>query len=265
MPEKLHLGCMGFSYKEWVGKFYAPGTAPGRMLAQYATSFGAVELDTTFYAPPRGSAVAKWADETPDDFSFAAKVWQRITHELRFADAGDDLRLFLDALEPLGEKLGPLLLQCPPDLTIEALPAFEAFARDLPEGYRWAVEFRHRSWLTPEVRDLLTERNIALVGADLYYMPRFLTRTADFLYVRLLGNRKQITSIGEVVRDRSEDVEKWAGELRDALPDVDAGWVFVNNHYSGFSPHTLAQLYPALGRPAPTFPIDAPTEQPPLF
>jgi len=265
MNNALRLGCMGFSYPEWVGRFYAPGTPAGRMLAEYATCFEAVELDTTFYAPPRESAVRKWAEETPDNFSFAAKVWQRVTHELRFVDAQDDLAIFLRSVEGLGPKLGPLLLQCPPDLKIDALPAFESFVRALPEGYRWAVEFRHRSWLTPEVRDLLTERNIALVGADLYYMPRFLTRTADFLYVRLLGNRKQITSIGEVVRDRSEDVAKWTAEITDALPDVDAGWAFVNNHYSGFSPHTVAMILEELGRKVPKFPAGKEPEQPRLL
>jgi uncharacterized protein YecE (DUF72 family) len=265
MITDLRLGCMGFSYKEWVGKFYAEGTPPGRMLAQYATSFSTVELDTTFYAPPRDSAVAKWREETPDDFSFAAKVWQRVTHEQRFVDAQDDLAIFLRAVEPLGDKLGPLLLQCPPDLTIEALPAFEAFIEALPEGFRWAAEFRHRSWLVPKVRELLAGHNVALAATDLYYMPRFLVPTADFLYVRLLGNRKEITEIGDVVRDRSADVDKWAAQISDAMTEARAGWAYVNNHYSGFSPHTVGQLYASLGRPMPHFPADAPTEQPRLL
>lgn len=255
---------MGFSYKEWVGPFYAPGTAAKDMLARYAACFDTVELDTTFYAPPRLSAVEKWRAETPDHFTFAAKVWKGVTHEKRFEDAQDDLAIFLSAVEPLRPKLGPLLLQCPPDLTIEAFPAFRAFVQELPKEHRWAVEFRDRSWFEPEVRDFLTEHNICLVGADLYYMPRFLTRTADFMYIRLLGNRKKITEIGTVVRDRSEDVAKWTAEITDALPDVEAGWVYANNHYSGFSPNTITLMSRELGRPAPIYPADRP-DQPTLL
>ncbi|HEY3265852.1 MAG TPA: DUF72 domain-containing protein [Armatimonadota bacterium] len=256
---------MGFSYKEWVGPFYAPGTAANQMLGRYSTAFDTVELDTTFYAPPRAAFADKWRNETPDGFTFAAKVWQRITHELRFRDVQEDLALYLNAVDRLRPKLGPLLFQCPPDLTVDALPEFSALVAALPAGYRWAVEFRHRSWFIPEVRDLLTEANVALAGVDHNDLPRYLTPTADFLYVRLLGNRSRITSIGKVVKDRAEDVQRWAAEIQEALPSVDDAWVLVNNHYSGFSPHTVALLYEALGLAPPRFPAEAPPDLGPLF
>jgi uncharacterized protein YecE (DUF72 family) len=256
----LRVGCMGFAYKEWVGPFYPLGTPSKEYLRRYSSCFQTVELDTTFYAPPRLSAVEKWRDDTPDDFTFAAKVWQRITHEKRFEDCGEDLGVHLRAMEPLGGKLGPLLLQCPPDLTIEALPAFEAFLRALPAGFRWAVEFRHRSWLVPNVYELLAEHNVCLVGADLYFMPTTTVQTADFLYIRLLGNRKQITEIGTVVRERATDVREWADRFNAMLPDADAGWVFANNHYSGFSPHTVSLMLNALGQPPAEFPVGKPDQ-----
>lgn len=256
---------MGFSYKEWVGPFYKPGTAPGEMLPEYARCFNSVELDTTFYAPPRESSVKKWLDDTPPGFSFAAKLWQRITHEKAFVDVADDLGIFMQAIERLGDKLGPLLIQCPPDLTVGALPAFSAFAAGLPGGFRWAVEFRHRSWFTPEVKELLQSRNISVVGADLYYMPKFLVRTGDFAYVRLLGNRKKVVSIGKVVEDRTEDVARWAEEITSTMPDAEEAWIFANNHYSGFSPDTIGMLMRDLGLEKPVFPAEEPQEQPSLF
>lgn len=256
---------MGFSYKEWIGPFYKPGTAPGQMLAEYAKCFTSVELDTTFYAPPRESAVKKWLDATPPGFTFAAKLWRKITHEKAFVDVGDDLDIYLRAIEGLGSKLGPLLIQCPPDLTVQALPAFKAFAERLSKGFRWAVEFRQRSWFVPEVKDLLESCNISIVGADLYYMPKFLVRTGDFAYVRLLGNRKKIVSIGKVVEDRGPDVSRWAEEITSTIPDGDEGWVFANNHYSGFSPDTIGMLMRDLGLENPVFPVEEPPAQPSLF
>jgi uncharacterized protein YecE (DUF72 family) len=235
------------------------------MLRQYAKCFGTVELDTTFYAPPRESAVAKWMNDTPPGFTFAAKAWQRITHEKRFVDVQADLDTFLRSVAPLEPKLGPLLVQCPPDMTVENLPAFSDFLGSLPVGFRWAVEFRHRSWFTPGVLELLQARNICLVGADLYYMPKSLVRTADYAYIRLLGNRKKVTSIGKVVQDRTEDVHGWARDLSETVPDPDEGWVFANNHYSGFSPDTIGLLMHDLGLEKPLYPVNEPPEQPSLF
>lgn len=265
MSTRVKFGCMGFAYREWIGPFYRPGTSNGEMLRQYARCFRCVELDTTFYAPPRESTVEKWFEATPADFTFAAKVWQRITHEKQFVDATEDLDAFVRSVAPLRPKLGPLLIQCPPDLTVESLPAFRAFARTLSDEFRWAVEFRHRSWFSIEVYDMLKARNICLVAADLYYMPRVLDRTAEFAYVRLLGNRRKIVDIGKVVKDRTEDVARWATEITNVIPDPDEGWVFANNHYSGFSPHTIGILMRDLRLEEPVFPVHEPPEQPSLF
>src|ERR1019366_6104721 len=105
---ELRLGCQGWHYKDWVGGFYPPGTPPSAYLAFYARIFDTVELDTTFYGPPRRETVRLWDEMTPDGFQFAAKMPKAITHDKRLAEAEADLVEFLTAMQGLGSTLGPI-------------------------------------------------------------------------------------------------------------------------------------------------------------
>jgi uncharacterized protein YecE (DUF72 family) len=113
----IYLGTQGWSYKDWVGSFYPAGTAARDFLACYAQQFGAVELDTTFYGTPTPSRVRTWFDVTPDDFLFTAKVPRSITHDRHLVDCREDFEEFVAIMRLLGHKLGPILIQLPPDFT----------------------------------------------------------------------------------------------------------------------------------------------------
>lgn len=248
---EIRIGAMGWSYQDWVGPFFPPGTRPADYLKEYARAFDCVELDTTFYAVPRPAVVRAWAANTPPDFRFAAKLPKEITHERSLRDSALLLHRFLDAMSPLGEKLGPLLIQLPPDFraTDEGRVALKEFLGLLPAEYRFAAEFRHRSWLTEDTLDLLRRHGVAWTIVELYYMPRRFDVTSDFTYVRLLGDRRKIQRVDRVQIDRTPELQAWADVFGRLSREVARTWVFVNNHYAGHSPTNVRQLRMMLGLP----------------
>lgn len=246
----IYLGTQGWAYKDWVGSFYPPGTRSQDFLAIYAQNFNAVELDTTFYGTPRSASVDAWNRSTPDDFKFTAKIPRLITHDRRLVQAEPDFVEFLSVMEGLGPKLGPLLLQFPPDFTNQERPALEHFLSILPDDFRFAAEFRHRSWLNAETYDLLRRHGVAWTVIDLNYMPKHLEVTSDFVYVRWLGDHKKITRMDATQLDRRHELDAWAEALDEVARDVQRVYGFANNHYSGHSPADIRHLSARLGMPA---------------
>src|SRR5262249_21377686 len=142
------LGTQGWSYDDWKGTFFPPGSKQEDRLPFYASVFDTVELDTTFYHAPRPSIARSWARHTPAGFRFGAKVPREITHDALLRKGGPLLTEFARAMGPLGEKLGPLLVQMPAEFTRtdEHVAEVRRFLTDAPEGLQLAIEFRHESW-----------------------------------------------------------------------------------------------------------------------
>ena len=245
------LGTQGWSYKDWVGPFYPAGTQPRDYLRLYSGTFDAVELDSTFYGTPRPGVVSGWQSSTPDGFQFTAKVPRSISHDQRLIGAQAELEDFLEVMQGLGAKLGAILIQLPPDFTVEERPALEAFFSSLPPGFRYAAEFRHRSWLHDDTYDLLRRHSVAWTMIDLSYMPRIVQITSDFAYVRWLGNRRDIERVHAVQIDRRGRLDEWAETLDEVARRVQRVYGFANNHYSGHSPADVRYLRARLGVPEP--------------
>jgi uncharacterized protein YecE (DUF72 family) len=258
----VRLGGQGWSEPDWTGVFYPRGLKPAERLTAYAKSFDFVEIDSTFYAAPPPSSVQAWAERTPDDFRFTAKVPQQITHDPDPAThlprqplAGErwqaHLDQFVEVMRPLEPKLLALLVQLPPQWhwQPERLDVLARFLEALPEGPRWAVEFRHRGWLNDAVFALLREHEVAFTIQDLYYMPRHVEVTAPGLaYIRLQGRRKDIVHMDALQIERDEALDEWADVIRAlAARDVKNIVVAANNHYQGFSPGTIVALQHRLG------------------
>lgn len=256
----LYFGTQGWSYKDWVGPFYPPGTQPRDYLSVYARSFDAVELDTTFYGTPTPNRVAAWDAATPDAFLFTAKMPREITHDRRLVDVEAETVAFLAVMASLGPKLGPILIQLPPDFSADERPALAAFLAKLPAGFRYAVEVRHRSWLTDETFDLLKQHDVAWTCIDLHYMPRHIAVTTDFIYARWLGQRSQIQHMDAVAIDRTTDLDAWTERLEAEMRRVERIYGFVNNHYSGHSPADVRYLRRKLGMPDPPPTDDQPRQ-----
>jgi uncharacterized protein YecE (DUF72 family) len=246
---EIFLGTQGWSYKDWVGTLYPPQTPARSYLMHYAQHFNAVELDTTFYGTPLPSRIALWDQSTPEGFVFTAKTPRTITHDRRLIDAGADFREFIGIMRGLGPKLGPILIQLPPDFTSDERAALEPFIAALPDDMSFAVEFRHRSWLTEETYDLLRRYRVAWTLIDLVYMPRQVEITSDFTYVRWLGDRRKIQRVHATQLDRRAELDAWADRLDDISSRIERMYGFVNNHYSGHSPADVRYLRRKLGMP----------------
>ena len=182
---KFHIGTSGYSYAEWKGKFYPEKTKPADMLPLYATQFGAVEINYTFYRMPKPEMVKSWTARVPPGFQFVLKAPRRITHDRRLADAGEILGYFLNAAMSLGEHRGPLLFQRPPNFKRDDARLGE-FLAQLPATVRAAFEFRNASWFDDAVFTLLRTHHAALCIADTEDgLDTPFVATAPFGYFRL--------------------------------------------------------------------------------
>ena len=162
---QLLAGTSGFSYKEWLGKFYPEKLPAAEMLRYYAGRFATVEINNTFYRMPAEAMLARWADEVPADFAFTLKAPRRITHELRLKECETHVAEFLRRAQALGAKLGPLLFQLPPFLKKD-LPRLRDFLALLPSGRLAAFEFRNDSWQDDQVYDALRAKGAMLCYTD---------------------------------------------------------------------------------------------------
>lgn len=190
-PIQVYTGTSGWAYKSWRGEFYPPGLQPEGFLRHYASQLGAVEVNNTFYRMPKKSVLHGWSEQTPLSFRFCLKVSRRITHFGRLRNIDEPLAFLLGNAAELDERLGPLLLQLPPKFTVD-LPLLRGFLRQLPRGFRVAFEPRHRSWLVPELGDLLRDVNeggsraaLCVVGQRPQDTLDGLADAANFGYLRL--------------------------------------------------------------------------------
>jgi uncharacterized protein YecE (DUF72 family) len=231
----VRIGCSGWSYQHWKGRFY-PGRAPeSGWLGLYTETFDTVEVNATFYRLPLRSTVAGWAARTPRTFLFAVKASRYLTHVKRLRDLPAGLARLEERIAPLREadKLGPVLWQLPASFRRDDVRLAETLAR-LPDG-RHAFEFRHPSWFDDDVYALLREHRAALVVADRNGLPEApWVDTAGWWYVRLHHGRA-----GRRGNYSPAELERWAERLRGRSGDA---YVYFNNDWEGFAPQNAATL-----------------------
>ena len=183
------MGTSGWQYKDWRGSLYEPKLPQRLWLERFAGAFATVEVNNAFYRLPERDTFAHWRERTPADFVFAVKMSRYLTHIKRLKEPAEPVARFLSRADALGDKLGPVLLQLPPTLKIDVAALDETLAQ-FPRTVKVAVEPRHDSWWTGEVRDLLQRHNAALSWADRLSRPVTpLWETADFGYLRLHEGR----------------------------------------------------------------------------
>jgi uncharacterized protein YecE (DUF72 family) len=258
--ENILLGTSAFTANGWAGSFYPAGTKPSDRLSYYASRFATVEIDSTFYGTPTPETVSNWYLKTPPDFVFAAKVPQIVTHEKMMVDCEVEFDEFVDRMQILDSKLGPLLLQFPKfskyvmneNEFLRRLRFLLARVKNSP--VRFVVEIRNKPLLTERLLDVLRENRVALALSDTNFMPRPWEQkldliTTDFAYVRLLGDRKGIeretTVWDKVIADRTEELDHWVdlfGQIRRTTADLKI-YAYANNHYQGHGPATVKLLW----------------------
>lgn len=194
-PVKLYCGTSGFSFPEWIGAFYPADLPRDGMLAFYAQQLPSVEINATFYRMPKRHVLAGWAAQVPDGFRFAIKASRRITHGKKLVHCEDEVGYLFRGLDELGDKLGAVLFQLPPHAKADPL-AIDAFLALLPEGTRAAFEFRHASWDTEDVADVLNRHGAARVVADSTGIaPAAAPGTAEHAYLRLRADNYDDTTL----------------------------------------------------------------------
>lgn len=233
----LHIGCSGFSYPHWRGRFY-PGNLPQkRWFDYYCTSFSSIELNVTFYRLLKPETFVRWRLESPPHFTFSVKGSRFITHVKRLADPEEALSRFFEGALLLGEKLRVVLWQFPPGLARNTgrLQRFLELLARYP--VRSALEFRHESWCCEEVASLCREFRVALCMADWPDFIAELPRTADFVYLRRHGHGGSYSgcySHDELAAD--------AGRIRNCLEEGRDVYMFFNNDAEAFAPENAREL-----------------------
>lgn len=222
---KYWIGTSGWSYKHWEGRFYPEGLKSADWLGFYADHFRTVEVNASFYRLPFKGMITGWARKAPPGFRFVIKGSRRVTHFQKLRNSGGSIRLLLERLEPLREKILCILWQLPPSLK-QDLSLLEAFLDELPTTYRYAMEFRHASWIDDSSFRLLSRYNVAHCTVSAPKLPCDLTVTTDFAYVRFHGIS------GWYNYDYSEKDLLW---WRDALLGIGEGvqrvLVYFNNDF----------------------------------
>jgi len=182
----LLIGTSGWHYKHWKPTFYPAGMGSARWLAFYAGRFATVEINNAFYRLPDLATFEHWRDSVPGDFVFAVKASRYLTHVKRLRDPEEPVARLIGRARGLGPRLGPILIQLPPNLLVDP-HHLDATLAAFKGAVRLAVELRHRSWFVDEVRAVLEERGAALCLADSWSVDTPMWRTADWAYIRLHG------------------------------------------------------------------------------
>lgn len=192
---KILAGTSGYAFKEWKGNFYPTELKDDGFLGYYATKFPTVEINNTFYRLPKENVLMEWAAQVPQNFTFALKASQRITHHARLKEeAADTVDFLLRNTAKLGDRLGPILFQLPPNLKKD-VNRFRGFLGLLPSDRRYVFEFRHDSWFDDEVYDAMRERDIALCIAEQDDFKCPVVCTATWGYLRLHKLEYQATEL----------------------------------------------------------------------
>jgi uncharacterized protein YecE (DUF72 family) len=183
---EIHIGTSGWYYDEWEAGIYPKKLLKKERLAFYSSLFNTVEINNTFYGIPREETLHSWYEATPADMVFAAKASRDITHENRLLNVAELTNAFLERLDVLYDKLGPVLFQFPSSLGCD-FDLLRTFLENLPKNRPYTFEMRNPDWHRAEVYELLTSFNVAFCIYDLKGFQSPLAVTADFVYMRLHG------------------------------------------------------------------------------
>lgn len=231
----IWVGTSGYNYPEWKGRFYPERMPAAKMLPYYAARFPTVEINYTFYRMPTEKLTEGWASQTPSPYRLTLKAPKRITHDRRLKDIADPLNGFCRVAASLGDKLGALLFQLPPNMKVD-LAVFDAFLQVLPPRVCAAFEFRHPSWFDAPVFDRLKARNLALCVSDSEKLSAPVEVTADYAYFRL--------------RDEGytpDDIARWAEAIARETAACKDVFVYFKHEDEGKGPEFAQLLMRHLG------------------
>jgi uncharacterized protein YecE (DUF72 family) len=243
----IKLGCSGWDYRDWEYSFYS-GKDKSKLSA-YSEVFRTAEINSAFYSYPSEELIYDWMKDTPPDFKFSVKLNRLITHEKQLnlvKNVKTDILRFCALIKPMQDagKLSCILIQLPPAMEFEAR-MLEEFLGILPEGFRYALEFRNKTWVNRgiEARKILRQFNVASVMVDEPLLPVETELTADFAYIRWHGKGKRIWYNYRYSR---EELSAWEKRIEKISKEVEV-FGYFNNHYQGYAPENCIEILEMLG------------------
>ncbi|RUR76542.1 DUF72 domain-containing protein [Chlorogloeopsis fritschii PCC 9212] len=237
---KLQIGTSGWVYKHWMNIFYPAHCKNEQQLSFYAQHFSTVEINFSFYKLPERSIFESWRAQTPEKFIFAVKGSRYLTHMKKLKDPTEPLSRLMERASGLQEKLGPILFQFPHTwhINIERLQPFLELLQTYPQQ-RFTFEFRHSSWLIPEVYKLLERAGVALCLPVSSTVPLDVYLTTPWTYIRMHQGQ---SSIGY----SDEELTTWAERIRSFLAQGFDVYVYFNNDPDGYAIRDAQQLQKTL-------------------
>lgn len=243
----IMIGTSGWVYASWRGKYYPDKLAHQDELSYYSTEFCTVEINNSFYKLPPSEKFANWAKQVPENFVFAVKASRYLSHNKKLKDAEDPLQKICDTAKGLGRKLGPMLLQLPPnwERNLERLEQFLNLATSYA-GFQWVLEFRHESWFCEEVYRILEAHNVALCIADSNKLKRVDRLTADFAYIRYHGRSPSSAPnyTQTQLRIEAQKILRFAEEVKEI-------YVYFNNDAEARAVYNAQKLEHLIRKSAP--------------
>jgi uncharacterized protein YecE (DUF72 family) len=239
-PARILVGTSGWVYPGWRGRFYPREIPQERWLAYYGKHFGSVEVNASFYRLPDRRTLRAWTKAAPAPFVFAVKASRYITHMKKLREAPSSLRSFVRRVATLGEQLGPILFQLPPHWRFNR-ERLAAFLTALDPGYRYAFEFRDRSWINDETLQLLARRHAAFCIYDLAGFRSPESVTTDFVYLRLHGPAESYRGSydARAITHWAQAIEHWAAAGRSV-------YCYFDNDEHAYAAANAAQLQSCL-------------------
>jgi len=263
LSARLWFGTSGWTTKDWIGPFYPPGTKQADMLARYAAVFHSVEVDATYYGIPRDASVQAWRSRSPEGFRFSLKVPSTVTHERRFVNVDGYFAAFLERIRPLGDKIGAILIQCPPDFAPapqSRAALFGFLETELRADLAFALELRDPRWYDDALFAHARANGFTIAVTDGTHMELSLAAEivdelvreppARHAYIRWLGH-ETLPHYDRVQVDRSARHDAWERMIRSLRGACDDIYAYASNDYEGFAPATLRAILSRLGEPVP--------------
>jgi uncharacterized protein YecE (DUF72 family) len=257
-PENVYVGTSGWTYNDWLGSFYPADLKGAHLLQHYARYFRTVEIESTYYSIPARSVITGWKENTPPGFIFSAQVPGIITHQKVLNNCQYELTTFLNSVEILGDRLGPLLLQFPyfNKASFASRAQFDKllfpFLKALPQDFKFAVEIRNKNWISWDFIDRLKEYSVAFVVVAQAWMPSIdvLARaldllSADFFYARFIGDRNESKTprCGSLSAEKRCELAVWTDELKKIAQRGARTYAFFDNCYAGLAPESVKHFH----------------------
>jgi uncharacterized protein YecE (DUF72 family) len=233
---EIYLGTSGWHYDHWQGRFYPEGLATDAWLKHYANQFTTMEINNSFYQLPEAETLARWRADTPDGFVFSVKASRYITHMKKLKEPEEPVTGFLERVDLLQEKLGPILFQLPPRWNYDR-ERLESFLETLPKGYRYTFEFRDPSWFNAQAYEALARHNAAFC---MYHLAGRLSPkeiTTDWVYVRLHGPDAAYEG-----KYGKQALAGWAGALSAWLDEGKTVYCYFDNDQRGYAVENALEL-----------------------